>query len=75
MKNHQLLKIAEDFGGPVYIYDAEKIQNQYNKLESAFKSVKNLSINYAAKALSNINILKYLNNLGAGLDTYHCGWN
>ena len=69
MKNHQLLKIAEDFGGPVYIYDAEKIQNQYNKLESAFKSVKNLSINYAAKALSNINILKYLNNLGAGLDT------
>ena len=69
MKNHQLLKIAEDFGGPVYIYDAEKIQNQYNKLKSAFKSVKNLSINYAAKALSNINILKYLNNLGAGLDT------
>ena len=69
MKNHQLIKIAEDFGGPVYIYDAEKIQNQYNKLESAFKSVKNLSINYAAKALSNINILKYLNNLGAGLDT------
>ena len=30
--------------------------------------MKNLSINYA-KALSNINILKYLNNLGAGLDT------
>tara|TARA_B100000963_G_scaffold94706_1_gene81579 strand:- start:373 stop:1617 length:1245 start_codon:yes stop_codon:yes gene_type:complete len=69
MKSHQLLKIAKDFGGPVYIYDAEKIQNQYNKLELAFKSVKNLSINYAAKALSNINILKYLNNLGAGLDT------
>ena len=69
MKNHQLLKIAEDFGGPVYIYDAEKIQNQYNKLELAFKSVKNLSINYATKALSNINILKYLNSLGAGLDT------
>ena len=31
--------------------------------------MKNLSINYAAKALSNVNILKYLNNLGAGLDT------
>ena len=69
MKSYQLLKIANDFKGPVYIYDAEKIQNQYNKLELAFKSVKNLSINYAAKALSNINILKYLNNLGAGLDT------
>ena len=69
MKNHQLLKIAEDFGGPVYIYDSEKIKKQYKKLELAFKSVKKLSINYAAKALSNINILKYLNNLGAGLDT------
>ena len=69
MKSQQLLKIAKDFGGPLYIYDSEKIQNQYKKLELAFKSVKNLSINYAAKALSNINILKYLNNLGAGLDT------
>ena len=69
MTSQQLLKIAKDFGGPVYIYDSEKIKDQYKKLEIAFKSVKNLSINYAAKALSNINVLKYLNNLGAGLDT------
>ncbi len=69
MKNNQLLDIAKKFGGPIYIYDSEKIQNQYKKLELAFKNVKNLSINYAAKALSNVNILKYLNNLGAGLDT------
>ena len=69
MKSQQLLKIAEDFGGPIYIYDSEKIKKQYKKLELAFKSVKHLSINYAAKALSNVNILKYLNNLGAGLDT------
>ena len=69
MTSQQLLKIAKDFGGPVYIYDSEKIKDQYKKLEIAFKSVKNLSINYAAKALSNVNILKYLNNLGAGLDT------
>ena len=69
MKSEQLLKIAIDFGGPVYIYDSEKIKKQYKKLKLAFKSVKKLSINYAAKALSNINILKYLNNLGAGLDT------
>ena len=69
MKNQQLLKIAKDFGGPIYIYDSEKIKKQYKKIELAFKSVKNLSINYAAKALSNVNILKYLNNLGSGLDT------
>ena len=69
MRSQQILKIAKDFGGPVYIYDSEKIKTQYRKLEIAFRSVKNLSINYAAKALSNVNILKYLNNLGAGLDT------
>ena len=67
MKSQQILKIAKDFGGPIYIYDSEKIKNQYKKLELAFKSVKNLSINYAAKALSNINVLKYLNSLGARL--------
>ncbi len=69
MKNQQLLKIAKDFGGPIYIYDSEKIMRQYKKLKLAFRNVKNLSINYAAKALSNVNILKYLNRLGAGLDT------
>ncbi len=69
MKSQQLLKIAKDFGGPMYIYDSEKIGWQYKKLKRAFKNVKNLSINYAAKALSNINILKFLNKLGSGLDT------
>ena len=69
MKREQLLKIAKDFGGPIYIYDSEKIMKQYKKLKLAFRNVKNLSINYAAKALSNVNILKYLNQLGAGLDT------
>ena len=43
MKSQQLLKIVKDFGGPLYIYDSEKIQNQYKKLELAFKSVKNLN--------------------------------
>ena len=69
MKSQQLLEIAKDFGGPIYIYDSEKIMKQYKKLKLAFRNVKNLSINYAAKALSNVNILKYLNQLGAGLDT------
>ena len=56
MKSQQLLKIAKDFGGPIYIYDSEKIMKQYKKLKLAFRNVKNLSINYAAKALSNVNI-------------------
>ncbi|HBK71722.1 MAG TPA: diaminopimelate decarboxylase, partial [Flavobacteriaceae bacterium] len=35
----------------------------------AFSSVKNLKINYAVKALSNVNILQLFKKLNAGLDT------
>ncbi|MFH4966131.1 diaminopimelate decarboxylase [Gaetbulibacter sp. M235] len=69
MLNSQLLKIAEDFGSPVYVYDAEKIASQYKRLTNAFKDVKKLKINYAVKALSNISILKFFNTLGSGIDT------
>ncbi|UZO79337.1 diaminopimelate decarboxylase [Aquimarina sp. ERC-38] len=69
MKNTDLLAIAEEFGSPVYVYDTEKITNQYKRLTKAFKSVNSLKLNYAVKALSNITILKLMNSLGAGLDT------
>ena len=69
MENSQLLQIAKDFGSPVYVYDAEKISSQYNRLTSAFSKVKNLKINYAVKALSNISVLKLMHKLGSGIDT------
>lgn len=69
MKNSALLKIVEDFGSPVYVYDAKTIVTQYKRLTSAFGKVKKLRINYAVKALSNISILKLFNSLGSGLDT------
>ena len=69
MKKEQLLNIAQEYGSPVYVYDAHKIESQYKRLTSAFSNVKKLKINYAAKALSNISVLKFLKNLGSGLDT------
>lgn len=69
MKNQTLLNIANEYGNPVYVYDAQKIEAQYKRLSSAFNKVKNVKINYAVKALSNISILKFMNTLGAGLDT------
>ncbi|NQY29339.1 MAG: diaminopimelate decarboxylase [Flavobacteriaceae bacterium] len=69
MKTKDLLAISEEFGTPVYVYDAEKIESQYKKLTSAFKGVKQLKINYAVKALSNISILKLFKQLNSGLDT------
>ncbi|MEH6619043.1 diaminopimelate decarboxylase [Maribacter arcticus] len=69
MKNEDLLQIAKTFGDPVYVYDSEKIVSQFNRLTKAFGSVKKLKLNYAAKALSNISILRLMNSLGSGLDT------
>ena len=62
-----LSKLAQQFGTPLYIYDAEKIKSQYEQLITAFPGV-DLKIKYAMKALSNISILKYLRSLGSGLD-------
>ena len=69
MNNSTLLQIAKDFGNPVYVYDADTITKQYNRLTKAFGKVKHLKLNYAVKALSNISVLKLFNNLGSGIDT------
>lgn len=69
MEHRDLLKIAKTYGDPVYVYDSEKITSQFQRLTRAFGSVKKLKLNYAAKALSNITILKLMNSLGSGLDT------
>lgn len=69
MNSLSLLKIAKQFDAPLYVYDAEKISSQFKRLTNAFKGVSNLRLNYAAKALSNISILRLMDHLGSGLDT------
>ncbi|WP_029035014.1 diaminopimelate decarboxylase [Salinimicrobium terrae] len=69
MNNQDLLKISAEFGSPIYVYDAEKIIAQYNRLTTAFSKIENLRVHYAVKALSNISILGLFKQLGAGLDT------
>ncbi|RBN50971.1 diaminopimelate decarboxylase [Flavobacterium psychrolimnae] len=69
MQSKDLVQLAEQFGSPLYVYDAEKIQSQYNRLTKAFSKVEKLRINYAMKALSNVAILQLLKEMGSGLDT------
>ena len=69
MTQQDLLKVADEFGCPLYVYDANKMESQYQRLRNAFKQVNKLKIHYAVKALSNISVLKYLNSLGAAMDT------
>jgi len=61
-------QIADNFGTPTYVYDAQKIAEQYEQMKAAFSEVQ-VKIKYACKALSNINILKLMKSLGSGLDT------
>ena len=63
----QLQQIARQFGTPVYVYHAERIKEQYNKLLAAFDGV-DTKFFYAAKALTNINVLKYILSIGCNID-------
>jgi diaminopimelate decarboxylase len=62
-----LISLAREFGTPLYVYHAEKIKEQYDKLTAAFKH-SDTQFFYACKALTNINILKYVCSLGANVD-------
>ncbi len=65
--NEQLISIASEYGTPVYVYDAATITSQYQRLQSAFAGG-NVKIFYACKALTNVNILKHIKSIGAGID-------
>jgi len=66
--NVKLLDVAKKHGTPVYVYDAERIEKQYKRLTKSFKGTR-AKFMYACKALTNINVLRLLCNLGSGLDT------
>jgi diaminopimelate decarboxylase len=68
LTNEQLLAAAEAFGTPLYVYDGNKIEEQYKRLTNAFSGI-NLKVKYACKANTNINILNLLRRAGSGLDT------
>jgi diaminopimelate decarboxylase len=67
LSQNQLAQLARDYGTPLYVYNANQISDQYNKLQTAFANC-NARFFYACKALSNINVLKYVESLGASLD-------
>lgn len=69
MESQLLVSLAEKYGSPLYVYNAEKMESQYNRITAAFSSVKNLKLNYAVKANSNISILKFFKKLNSGIDT------
>lgn len=62
-----LLEVSDRFGTPLYVYHAERIRDQFLQLQTAFQKTDSKFF-YACKALTNINILKYLRLIGCNVD-------
>ena len=58
---------AQKFGTPLYVYHAEKIEQQYQHLLAQFESTQTTFF-YACKALTNIHILKVIKEMGCNID-------
>ncbi len=60
-------QLVQQFGSPLYVYDSNKIVDQINTLKQAYTGA-DLKIKYAAKALTNISILKFIRKQGVGIE-------
>lgn len=65
-------ELASRYKTPLYIYDFNHIKNRYEALKNIFFARKSL-ICYAVKANSNLSVLKFLADLGAGFDCVSIG--
>ena len=62
-----VLDIVQEYGTPLYLYDGDKIANQIRSLKTAY-SGSEVRVKYAAKALTNLSILKLIRKHGAGIE-------
>jgi len=67
IQGRNILDIVALFGTPLYLYDGEKIASQIKCLKTAFSDA-DVKVKYAAKALTNLSILKLIRKHGAGIE-------
>ncbi len=67
LSNEQLRNIAAEYGTPLYVYNADRITEQFQQLQQAFNSDK-VNFFYACKALTNVSILKHIKSIGCKVD-------
>ena len=67
-------ELAEKYDTPLYVLSEKRIRDNYNRLHNALiGNYKHLRVYYAAKANSNLTVLKILQSEGAYLDTVSPG--
>ena len=64
--------LANKYKTPLYVYDFNHFERQYNELKNAFKARKSI-ISYAIKANSNLSVIKKFASLGSGADCVSIG--
>ena len=68
------LKLAENFGTPLVVYDVAQIRKQFNALKQAFVAGQvDYAISYASKAFTSIAIYQVINELGGHIDVVSGG--
>lgn len=67
LSNEFLTGLAKTYGSPLYVYHAEKIKSQFERLKSAFSGF-DAGLFYACKALTNVNVLRYIREIGCNID-------
>ena len=68
LENQLLLRLAEQYGTPLYVYDLDLVTARYRDLFE-FIPDPGLEIRYAMKANYNVALLRHFNAIGCGLDT------
>lgn len=71
LSSFNLQTLIEDYDSPFYVYDLKGIADRFIKWNSAFS--KGVSVHYAVKANSNLEILKMLKTMGSHVDVVSGG--
>jgi len=64
--------LADEYGTPLYVYSRARIEENYRRLQYAFKAL-NPRIHFSVKSNSNSAILRVLREAGSGFDVVSAG--
>lgn len=68
-----LRELAEEYGTPLYVYDVNRLVDNYHLYLGSLKNVKNFLLCYAVKANPNLALLNLFYKLGSGFDVVSGG--
>ncbi|HEY0196124.1 MAG TPA: diaminopimelate decarboxylase [Methanobacterium sp.] len=68
------LKLAEEYGTPLYVVDEDRVRDNYNRINKAFSSqYSDFKIFYACKANTNLAVMRILEEEGSSIDAVSSG--